>query len=523
MISRRTLLARSAALAGTTTLLTTSWAEAAFRVELQEHFEVARFIDSESVELLWGQIRRIVRRGDVFITHTLVEIVDGDFVVLEDFRTLTGHIVLADKTGPRYVLTKTAESAAPAASPTLDAAQALTQQILADTADPNYDTIANVFPPIRTVEGDGYAWIGVPGHAVPVGVDGRTAEFDPATVQPSIAQVRAADGTLSGLAGGYLPIARFVWPEGVAWTELLAFVSFAGTTWYRVTRVENGTLAWSRAFAPAEDDAKRSYADLAALKAGWDERLKPGMQVDIPDERMADMARFGLIRLLIDGVEAEALADWGIAEATPQAPPPQPLQFLLGMPVKDGDVTSAAFSVDLAHNLIETGHAREALLLTYASMAHQHTRGTWTAPRMRHLLSDQASAWDAQSQQIIPRTLKNILVFEGERALRLCRVMPRAWLADGKLLFIDNAPTRWGRVSIAIDSRRKDQHRIAVKIVLPDDGVPVETTLCLRSYDMALMRSVTVNGKRWHDYDATSETVTLPAGMGGTVLLQVRY
>ena len=148
-----------------------------------------------------------MRRGEGFITHTLVEIVDGDFVVLEDFRTLTGHLLVIDLGGPRYLMTKTAESTAPVAPVSLEQAQAGSDAADAGKDDPDYDSLADAFPPIRHLDGDGYAWIGIPGHALSLSLAGTTAEFDPASIQPSNTAVSAGGGTLAGHAGGHLTVA----------------------------------------------------------------------------------------------------------------------------------------------------------------------------------------------------------------------------------------------------------------------------------------------------------------------------
>jgi hypothetical protein len=65
--------------------------------------------------------------------------------------------------------------------------------------------------------------------------------------------------------------------------------------------------------------------------------------------------------------------------------------MLLGVPTAYGYNTSdiAGFlSYGHGYGLIQHDMIREALLLTYSTMAHQYTRGTWTAPETRNLLGD---------------------------------------------------------------------------------------------------------------------------------------
>ncbi|MEI9903914.1 MAG: hypothetical protein WDN06_07970 [Asticcacaulis sp.] len=99
--------------------------------------------------------------------------------------------------------------------------------------------------------------------------------------------------------------------------------------------------------------------------------------------------------------------------------------------------------------------------------------------------------------------------------------MPEAWFADTKLNFIDDAPTRWGRISFATDSRIDKEHRIAAKVVLPDTGIAAVTKLRLRTGQP--IRHISIGDKSWKDFDAESGTITLPAGMGGTIVLDVKY
>jgi len=80
--------------------------------------------------------------------------------------------------------------------------------------------------------------------------------------------------------------------------------------WYRVVHIENGSVKWARyldsyhPFPPRTGyDPKLFYRDLNALKTGWDKVLAPAMKIDIPDERIANMARYSLIREMMTRVQ----------------------------------------------------------------------------------------------------------------------------------------------------------------------------------------------------------------------------
>lgn len=560
MISRRSLLTSAAALAGTAFLAPRAFA-AEMRITLASHFQVTRFIDADTVEMIDGNARQVMKRGDVFDGGTLVEIIDGDFVIMEDFRTMDGDMLVVDMTGVRWRFGKTAESTAVNDSKSFmghseaevraGATDLLGGEILARPGDPDYETVAAVFPPIRKVWGDTYNFLGTPDNIdkVPFFHGGASRDFDPAVLVPAIQQARGNGQVRDGLVGGYLPCLRFVYPDkeaGGDWTELVAFAPFQAPdpgrqpVWYRVSRIEGGRLAWakhvdSRLSSPSDagDNPKAFYADLAAFKTGWDQRLAPGMKIDVPDMRVADMARHGLIRAMMAGPAhgvpeeetalAEAFGAWGLAAPTDFVGEAANGATLLGMPLAgDGQITGGPVA-GLGRSLIGQDRIREALLLTWGASAHLCTRGGWMAVATRQPFSDEASAYSAVSQMIAPLMTRWLVAFEDTETeiLWLGKAMPQAWLADSKLVFIDDIATRWGRVSFATDSRITKEHRIAAKVVFPSAGIAVATRLRLRTGQP--IRGVTLNDKSWKTFDAASGTITLPAGMGGTVILEARY
>jgi hypothetical protein len=81
--------------------------------------------------------------------------------------------------------------------------------------------------------------------------------------------------------------------------------------WYRVSQVRSNTLAWVRYFDSyhpfpprTETRAEPFYEELLAMRTGWNRALEQGMQIDIPDQRLADMARHSLVRDMITRVGA---------------------------------------------------------------------------------------------------------------------------------------------------------------------------------------------------------------------------
>jgi hypothetical protein len=239
--------------------------------------------------------------------------------VWEDFSSVTGSVTVVRPDGSAEVWPKTAVPTAPTRPPyrgaTLDEVMhsehdLLGRQFLAGDADPDYDEVADALPPIRRMPQ--YAFLGSGHNADTVSVEygGRSTNFDPAIVQPGIAAVRARSEVLDGLVGGWLPVVRFVYPDGPDWWEYVAFAPVdpdhptVQRAWHRVVRVEGGRpvrVDYVDTYPPAPprdgtDDPKGFYDDLLALAGHWRAVLAPAPEIDIPDRRLADQAKHSLVR-----------------------------------------------------------------------------------------------------------------------------------------------------------------------------------------------------------------------------------
>jgi hypothetical protein len=200
---------------------------------------------------------------------------------------------------------------------------------------------------------------------------------------------------------------------------------------------------------------------------------------------------------------------------------------ILGMPTAYGYSTTelAGFlSYGHGYGLIQYDMIREALLMMYSDMAHQYTRGTWTAPETRNVLVDRPAApYCTPAQLVVSLMTRWLLVFEDPQSetLWLGKAIPRKWLEDGKITSVSGAPTRWGRVGYSIESHANEGN-ITASVQLPA-SFPAVTKLRLRAPGDAKIKSVTLNGKSWNQFDAAQETITIPAGTSGTVRLIAKY
>jgi hypothetical protein len=295
--------------------------------------KVIRYRDNNSAEIFANGQASPLHTGERLGPWSLMAIVDDDrskpaFVILEDFSQQTGHLLFVDQKGVRLDLPKSLEptSQDPAnlyLGHTLDEivnspTDLLADQILAKPGDPNYDEVASVFPPIRKIPT--YSFVGTNTTMDKVGFayGGRSPNFDPAPYYGPISKIRDQGRVLDGLVGGYLPILRFVYPESPeVWTEMLAFAPLRMSNgndrvqpvWYRLVHIEQGSVKWTHyidsyhPFPPRTDDPKVFYRDLADLNSGWNKLLAPAMKIEIPDVRIANLARFSLVRDLMTHVD----------------------------------------------------------------------------------------------------------------------------------------------------------------------------------------------------------------------------
>jgi hypothetical protein len=120
---------------------------------------------------------------------------------------------------------------------------------------------------------------------------------------------------------------------------------------------------------------------------------------------------------------------------------------------------------------------------------------------------------------------RNMLVMEDRPggALWLARAAPRAWLEQGKRISVRNAPTYFGTVGYEIVSDT-DNGKITATIDMPTRNPPSAVVLRLRHPKALPIKSVTVDGHVWKDFDAKSETIRImPDPIGTTVKVEASY
>ncbi|MCP1237590.1 Tat pathway signal protein [Gluconobacter kondonii] len=136
-------------------------------------------------------------------------------------------------------------------------------------------------------------------------------------------------------------------------------------------------------------------------------------------------------------------------------------------------------SYGYAQALLRQDRIEEYLLFLYAHRYHAHTRGSWTAAEVAGLKGDLA-LFCLPAQMTVPILLRWALVYEddGAEILHLARAIPYRWLLSGKEISVENAPTRWGRLSMSLRYEPNLRH-ISVNISLPKTA-PNDVRLYLR-------------------------------------------
>ncbi len=104
---------------------------------------------------------------------------------------------------------------------------------------------------------------------------------------------------------------------------------------------------------------------------------------------------------------------------------------------------------------------------------------------------------------------RNMLIRElDDDSLLLMQAPPRKWLADGQRIAVERAPTYFGDMSMAVESRAAAGSLI-VQIEMPKRHAPKRLVVRFRHPEARPMRSVTVNGQAWAGFDVQNEWVMI--------------
>lgn len=119
---------------------------------------------------------------------------------------------------------------------------------------------------------------------------------------------------------------------------------------------------------------------------------------------------------------------------------------------------------------------------------------------------------------------RNLLVNElrGAGTLFIGQAVPRAWLVDGKRIAVERAPTYFGPVNLRIESAAATG-RITAAVEFAGKRRPSTVFIRMRHPDKKPMRSVTVNGAAWADFDIAKEWVRIPSPADTRLTVSASY
>ena len=180
------------------------------------------------------------------------------------------------------------------------------------------------------------------------------------------------------------------------------------------------------------------------------------------------------------------------------------------------------------HGLLQHDMVQRFLLYFFTQSAHANTRGTWTTPESASIdRSHGAISYSAAGVNNIPLCIKWMHVFEEPetRTLWLAKATPRDWLALGETpLVIERATTRYGRISFSLAAESSSAeggsaagYSVRANVTLPASivGAPPAGGLMLRIRapleHAGKLSGVTVGGKAWSGFNASTETVSFSA------------
>lgn len=152
-------------------------------------------------------------------------------------------------------------------------------------------------------------------------------------------------------------------------------------------------------------------------------------------------------------------------------------------------------SYGYAQMLLRLDLVDEYLLFLYSHRFHDHSRGSWTAGEVSGITGG-TPLFCIPAQQTVPLLIRWMLVSEDsdEERLHFGRALPSVWVASGKEIRIDQAPTRWGRVNFRLASDEPAKS-VTAHVDLPKGAAAKELSVRFRLPKESALKSATVNGR----------------------------
>lgn len=130
---------------------------------------------------------------------------------------------------------------------------------------------------------------------------------------------------------------------------------------------------------------------------------------------------------------------------------------------------------------------------------------------------------------VVPHLTRLMLIFENrdEGIIWINKAVPRKWFEEGKEIIVNNAVTRFGKISYRTFSKITSQKSILCELVLPEGGLQADILLKLRppynDGETRKIRNVELNSGPWEKFDQEKEVIIIPKGICGKVEIMVFY
>lgn len=193
--------------------------------------------------------------------------------------------------------------------------------------------------------------------------------------------------------------------------------------------------------------------------------------------------------------------------------------------------TDEVYGLNAVRFLADNGEADQIALRLYGELAAAMTDNTFVSgegatitpldgQRYRSMYLPPSSATNAAYLE----TLRSTLLHETRNArttpdgLELAPATPRPWLAAGKTIAVDRAPTSFGPLSYTLAST---PGVVRATVVVPS-GAPAKLTLHVRLPRGERLTSVRLDGRPYSRLNRSAAVVDL-SGLTGTLTLEVRH
>jgi hypothetical protein len=196
------------------------------------------------------------------------------------------------------------------------------------------------------------------------------------------------------------------------------------------------------------------------------------------------------------------------------------------IPHAEGRNILGFISYGYALELLRLDRIEEYLLFLYSHRFHDHSRGSWMAGEVADITAG-TPLFCIPAQLTIPVLVRWMVVLEDmdEERLYFGKGLPRDWVASGKEIAIEQAPTRWGRVDFRMISEKQADGttKVTADVRLPQQNAPAEIAVKLRVPTAWACTSVSVNGNPARLGGPHRDSVTIPALRGASCQIVACY